>query len=183
MQQDYRLNEMAAKNVVAYLAEEQAATGILPTDQTIVIQRFRDEIGDWRLVLLSPLGARVHAPWAMAITQMLRTCFDLEVDVIWADDGIAFRFPDADRAPDAGDLALDPNDVEDLVVEYLGGSALFSGSFPRSFGSRPFAPPAAARRPDSLVAAAPTGRRLAGGGKRLWFISDSPRNLSGGLTG
>ena len=129
LQQDYRLNEMAAKNLVAYLAEELAATGTLPTDQTIVIQRFRDEIGDWRLVLLSPLGARVHAPWAMAITQMLRTRLDIDVDVIWADDGIAFRFPDADRAPDAGDLALDPDDVEDLVVEYLGGSALFSARF------------------------------------------------------
>jgi ATP-dependent Lhr-like helicase len=129
LQQNYRLNEMAAKNVVAYLAEEQAATGTLPTDQTIVVQRFRDEIGDWRLVLLSPFGARVHAPWAMALTQMLRTRFDMDVDVIWADDGIAFRFPDADRAPDAGDLALDPDDVEDLVVEYLGGSALFSARF------------------------------------------------------
>ena len=125
----YRLNELAAKNLMAYLAEELAATGILPTDRTIVIQRFRDEIGDWRLVLLSPLGARVHAPWAMALTQMLRTRFDQEVDVIWADDGIAFRFPDADRPPDAGDLALDPDDVEDLVVAYLGGSALFSARF------------------------------------------------------
>ena len=129
LQRDYRLNELAARNLVAYLAEEQAATGTLPTDQTIVVQRFRDEIGDWRLVLLSPFGARVHAPWAMALTQMLRTRFDLEVDVIWADDGIAFRFPDIDRAPDAGDLALDPDEVEDLVVEYLGGSALFSARF------------------------------------------------------
>ncbi len=94
-----------------------------------MFQRFRDEIGDWRLVLLSPLGARVHAPWAMALTQMLRNRSGHEVDVIWADDGIAFRFPDADEPPDAGDLALDPDDVEDLVVEYLGGSALFSARF------------------------------------------------------
>jgi len=126
---DYRLNELAAKNLVAYLAEEREATGLLPTDQTLVVQRFRDEIGDWRLVLLSPLGARVHAPWAMALTQMLRTRLDRDVDVIWADDGIAFRFPDADIPPDAGDLALDPDDVEDLVVEYLGNSALFSARF------------------------------------------------------
>ena len=129
LQTDYRLNDLAAKNLVAYLAEELAATGVLPTDQTIVFQRFRDEIGDWRLVLLSPLGARVHAPWAMALTQMLRNRSGHEVDVIWADDGIAFRFPDADEPPDAGDLALDPDDVEDLVVEYLGGSALFSARF------------------------------------------------------
>jgi ATP-dependent Lhr-like helicase len=129
LQADYRLDELAAKNLVAYLAEERAATGVLPTDRTIVVQRFRDEIGDWRLVLLSPLGARVHAPWAMALTQMLRTRFDQDVDVIWADDGIAFRFPDADAAPGAGDLALDPDDVENLVVEYLGSSALFSARF------------------------------------------------------
>jgi len=129
LQKDYRLNELAAKNLVGYLAEEHAATGILPTDRTMVVQRFRDEIGDWRLVLLSPFGARVHAPWAMAITQMLRTRFDQDVDVIWADDGIAFRFPDADTAPNAADLALDPDYVEDLVVEYLGGSALFSARF------------------------------------------------------
>lgn len=129
LQRDYRLNDLAAQNLVAYLAEERAATGILPTDRTIVVQRFRDEIGDWRLVLLSPFGARAHAPWAMALTQMLRTRFDHEVDVIWADDGIAFRFPDAEVAPGIGDLTLDPDDVEELVVEYLGNSALFSARF------------------------------------------------------
>ena len=129
LEKDYRLNDLAAKNLVAYLAEERAATGVLPTDRTIVVQRFRDEIGDWRLVLLSPFGARAHAPWAMALTQMLRTRFDFDVDVIWADDGIAFRFPDADSAPGIGDLALDPDDVEELVVDYLGNSALFSARF------------------------------------------------------
>ncbi len=129
LQEDYRLNDLAAKNLIAYLAEERAATGVLPTDRTIVVQRFRDEIGDWRLVLLSPFGARAHAPWAMALTQMLRTRFDFDVDVIWADDGIAFRFPDADAAPGIGDLTLDPDDVEELVVEYLGSSALFSARF------------------------------------------------------
>jgi ATP-dependent Lhr-like helicase len=125
----YRLNELAARNLVDYLAEEHAATGTLPTDRTIVVQRFRDEIGDWRLVVLSPFGARVHAPWAMALTQMFKTQSDVEVDVIWADDGIAFRFPDADRAPEAADLTLDPDDVENLVVEHLGTSALFSARF------------------------------------------------------
>ncbi len=127
LQDDYRLDELAAKNLIAYLTEEREATGILPTDRTLVLQRFRDEIGDWRVVLLSPFGARVHAPWAMALTQMLRNRFD--VDVIWADDGIAFRFPDADAAPGIDDLSLDPDEVEDLVVEYLGNSALFSARF------------------------------------------------------
>jgi ATP-dependent Lhr-like helicase len=126
---DYRLNELAALNLVTYLAEEQAATGTLPTDRTIVVQRFRDEIGDWRLVVLSPFGARVHAPWAMALTQMLKAQTDHDVDVIWADDGIAFRFADADLAPGVADLALDPDDVENLVIEHLGTSALFSARF------------------------------------------------------
>ena len=102
---------------MAYLAEEQNATGTLPTDQTLVVQRFRDEIGDWRVVLLSPFGAQIHAPWGMATTQMLRTRHDIDVDVIWADDGIAFRFPDADAAPDVADLSVDPDEVEDLVVD------------------------------------------------------------------
>ena len=74
---------------MAYLEDERAATGVLPTDQTIVVQRFRDEIGDWRLVLLSPLGSKVHAPWAMALRHRFRERYGSDVDAIWSDDGIA----------------------------------------------------------------------------------------------
>src|SRR5690606_11337121 len=70
---EYGLDRLAASNLVAYLEEERAATGYLPDEKTLVIERFRDEIGDWRIVILSPLGARVHAPWAMALTQKLRS--------------------------------------------------------------------------------------------------------------
>ncbi|HEY5578346.1 MAG TPA: helicase-related protein, partial [Acidimicrobiia bacterium] len=125
----YRLDQMAARNLIGYLAEEKAATGAIPTDRMVVVERFRDEIGDWRLVMLSPFGARVHAPWAMALTHRFRGRYGHDVNVIWADDGIAFRFPDADQAPSAADLHIDPEEVEELVVEQLGDTALFASRF------------------------------------------------------
>jgi ATP-dependent Lhr-like helicase len=129
LQDRYRLDPLAARNLVAYLTEELEATGALPTDQTLVVERFRDEIGDWRLVVLSPLGARVHAPWAMALTQRFRSRYGYDVNVIWADDGIVFRFADADTAPTAADLHIEPEDVEQLIVDHLGDTALFAGRF------------------------------------------------------
>ncbi len=128
------LDELAAKNLVAYLEEEREATGVLPTDQTIVVERFRDEIGDWRVVLLSPLGARVHAPWAMALRHQFRETYGSDVDVIWSDDGIAFRFPDSDHPPDAADLILDPEDVEPLLVDHVADTALFAARFREAAG-------------------------------------------------
>ncbi|HZD21821.1 MAG TPA: DEAD/DEAH box helicase [Acidimicrobiia bacterium] len=127
--QDFGLNDFAATNLVAYLSEEREATGVVPTDQTIVVQRFRDEIGDWRVVLLSPLGARVHAPWAMALRHRFRNRYGTDVDVIWSDDGIAFRFADSDEPPDADDLLVEPEDVEALLVEQLADTALFAARF------------------------------------------------------
>ena len=128
----YHLDDFAARNLVAYLDEEREATGVLPSDQTLVVERFRDEIGDWRVVLLSPLGARVHAPWAMALQHRLRTRYGVDVDVIWSDDGIAFRFPDNDDPPDIGDLSLEPEDVEQLLLEHLSDTALFAARFRES---------------------------------------------------
>jgi ATP-dependent Lhr-like helicase len=127
---DYGLDTLAARNLLAYLEDELEATGILPTDETLVIERFRDEIGDWRVVILSPLGAKVHAPWAMALTQKLRS--KTEVDVIWTDDGIAFRFPDSDRPP--ADLGLEPEEVEGLLLEHLADTALFGARFREAAG-------------------------------------------------
>ena len=130
----FRLDELAATNLVAYLEEEREASGALPTDQTLVVQRFRDEIGDWRVVLLSPLGAKVHAPWAMAATQKLRDRFGTDVDVIWSDDGIAFRFPDSDEVPSATELLLDPDEIEPLLTEHLADSAMFAARFREAAG-------------------------------------------------
>ncbi|MDH3308553.1 MAG: DEAD/DEAH box helicase, partial [Acidimicrobiia bacterium] len=125
----YHLDEHAVENLLAYLREEQDTVGALPTDRSIVIERFRDEIGDWRLVLLSPFGARVHAPWAMALSRKFAARFGHDPNVIWADDGIAFRFPDVDDPPDPHDLLLDPEEVEALVVDQAVESALFAARF------------------------------------------------------
>ena len=156
---DYGLDELAAGNLIAYLAEERDATGILPTDQTLVVERFRDEIGDWRIVILSPLGARVHAPWAMALTQKLRGSFGPDVDVIWSDDGIALRFPDSEEVPTAADLVLDPDDVEPLLMDNLADSALFAARFREAAGRSLLLP---RRRPGSRTPLWLQRRRAAG---------------------
>ncbi len=131
---DYGLDEYAADNLISYLTEEKEATGVLPSDQTIVVERFQDEIGDWRVVLLSPLGARIHAPWAMALRQRFRGRYGTDVDAIWSDDGIAFRFPDSDDPPAAEDLIIDPEEVEPLLVEHLADTALFAARFREAAG-------------------------------------------------
>ncbi|HEY8167181.1 MAG TPA: DEAD/DEAH box helicase, partial [Candidatus Limnocylindrales bacterium] len=93
LRREHDLDQRAADNLLAYLAEEQAATGTLPTDRTIVLERFRDELGDWRICLLSPFGGRVHAPWALAIEARLRETLGVEVATLWSDDGIVLRLP------------------------------------------------------------------------------------------
>ncbi|MEX2280630.1 MAG: DEAD/DEAH box helicase, partial [Acidimicrobiia bacterium] len=130
----YRLDDWGASNLIAYLEEQAATSGTLPTDQTIVVERFRDEIGDWRVVVLSPLGARVHAPWAMAATQKLRQRYGTDVDVIWSDDGIAFRFGDSDDPPTTAEVIPDPEEVEALLVEHLADTALFGARFREAAG-------------------------------------------------
>jgi ATP-dependent helicase Lhr and Lhr-like helicase len=95
------LDEWATDNLLTYLREQHAATGQVPDDTTIVVERFRDELGDWRVCILSPFGARVHAPWALALAARLRDGLGLEVNSIWSDDGIAIHLPDADTPPPA----------------------------------------------------------------------------------
>ena len=126
---EHDLDRRAAENLVAYLREQQAATRVVPSDQSIVVERFRDEIGDWRLCVLSPFGGRVHAAWGLALTARIRAEQDLEADAIWSDDGIVVHLPDADEAPAADIVLLEPDEVEDLVVSELGGSALFGARF------------------------------------------------------
>lgn len=131
---EFGLNDFAAGNLMAYLAEEKESTGVLPTDQTIVVERFQDEIGDWRIVLLSPLGARIHAPWAMALRHRFRGRYGVDVDAIWSDDGIAFRFADSDDPPNAEDLLLDPDEVKSLLIDHLSDTALFAARFREAAG-------------------------------------------------
>ncbi len=135
LERDYDLDERAARNLLAYLREQQAATRVLPSERTIVVERFRDEIGDWRVCVLSPYGGRVHAAWGLALTARIRERFELEADVISSDDGIVLHLPDLDAdesesLPSAAELVLvEPDDVEPALVAELGGSALFGARF------------------------------------------------------
>ncbi len=121
--------ERAAGNLVAYLEDQAAATGVVPSDRAIVIERFRDEIGDWRLCVLTPFGARVHAPWALALAARLRASSGQEAHAIWGDDGIAVHLPDADEAPSADVALIAPDELEELILGELGGTALFGARF------------------------------------------------------
>jgi ATP-dependent Lhr-like helicase len=102
---------------------------VVPSDETIVVERFRDEIGDWRLCVLSPWGGRVHAAWGLALSAKIRDERELEADAIWSDDGIVVHLPDADEPPPADLVMLEPDELEDLVVSELSGSALFGARF------------------------------------------------------
>jgi len=126
---EYDLDRRAAQNLVAYLREQQVATRVVPSDETIVVERFRDEIGDWRLCVLSPYGGRVHAAWGLALAAKIRAERDLEADAIWSDDGIVVHLPDADVPPPAELVLVEPDEIEDLVVGELAGSALFGSHF------------------------------------------------------
>src|SRR5690349_20896086 len=106
---EYDLDARAANNLVSYLREQQQATRVVPSDETIVVERFRDEIGDWRLCILSPYGGRVHAAWGLALAAKIRAEHDLEADAIWSDDGIVIHLPDADEAPSSDLVLIDPD--------------------------------------------------------------------------
>ncbi|HWC72081.1 MAG TPA: DEAD/DEAH box helicase [Actinomycetota bacterium] len=123
------LDDWAADNLVTYLEEQGEATGSIPDDRTIVVERFRDEIGDWRICILSPFGNRVHAPWGLAIEARLEERFGPGAQVLWGDDGIVIRLPEAvDRVP-VDDLLFDPEQVEAAVVEALPGTTMFASFF------------------------------------------------------
>ncbi|HEX8519292.1 MAG TPA: DEAD/DEAH box helicase [Pseudonocardia sp.] len=129
------LDEWAADNLLAYLHEQRDATRHVPSDRTILVERFRDELGDWRLVVHSPFGAQVNGPWALAIAARMRERRGVEVHASGADDGIVLRLPDAvddsgaEVLPTAEDVLLEPAEVEQIVVAELGGSSLYASRF------------------------------------------------------
>ena len=125
---DYHLDDLAVRNLVVFLREQERHSA-LPTDRTVVVERFRDEIGDWRVCVLTLFGGRVHAPWSMALAARLRDSLGLDVQSLWSDDGIALHFPDADVPPSLADLLVEPQELEDLVVQEVGSTALFGSRF------------------------------------------------------
>src|SRR5688572_29839436 len=126
---EYHLDPKAAQNLLTFLREQAAATGVIPSDRAIVVERFRDEIGDWRVCILTPFGGRVHAPWGMALSARLRDTFGLDAQSIWSDDGIALHLPEADAPPSVADLLIGPDEIEELVVGEVGQTALFGARF------------------------------------------------------
>ncbi len=145
------LDTWAAENVLAYLEEQRRACGHVPDDRTVLVERFRDELGDWRVVIHSPFGAQVHAPWALALGARLAERYGMDAQVMHADDGIVLRLPDADlmgldlldgdpahpgaafdgeQAPvGASDTVFDRGEVAQIVTDQVGGSALFASRF------------------------------------------------------
>jgi len=149
------LDAWAADNLLTYLDEQREATRHVPDDRTIVVERFRDELGDWRVAVHSPFGAKVHAPWALCVAARMRERFGVDVQAMHGDDGIVFRLPDIEFDANAGSkglglelmslIALDPDEVHDLVTGEIGGSALFASRF-RECAARALLLPR--RRPD-----------------------------------
>ncbi|MFI0409745.1 ATP-dependent helicase [Actinomadura sp. 3N508] len=142
------LDEWASANLVSYVNEQREATGHIPDDRTMVVERFRDELGDWRMVVHSPLGARVHAPWALAMAGRLRERYGVDAQAMHADDGIVIRIPDMDEPPGLDLAVFDADDIERVVVDELGGSALFAARF-RECAARSLLLPR--RRPDKRM--------------------------------
>ncbi|WP_253202100.1 DNA glycosylase AlkZ-like family protein [Subtercola sp. PAMC28395] len=130
---DAGLDENAATNLVAFITEQREATGHVPGDTTLVVERFRDELGDWRVILHSPYGMQVHSPWALAIGARIRERFGVDGGVVASDDGIVVRLPDTESDPPGAELfVFDADELEILVTTEVGGSALFASRFRES---------------------------------------------------
>ena len=133
----YPLDALAAKNLSAYVTEQREATGTLPTDRAITVERFRDELGDWRVCILTPFGGRVHAPWALALEARLSDGSGFDIQTMWSDDGIVLRFADFGEEsglPGLDELVPEPEDLDELLLEQLGRSSVFAGLFREAAG-------------------------------------------------
>ncbi len=128
------LDARAAENLLRYLSDQAAAAGVVPDDRTILIERCRDELGDWRICVLTPFGGRIHAPWAMAAVERARAQTGLDVETMWTDDGFVVRFPETEEPPDPQLMLPTSEEVEALVVRQLGGTAMFAAKFREAAG-------------------------------------------------
>ncbi len=128
------LDALAAGNLARYVREQVESTAAVPSDRTIVVERFRDEFGDWRVCILSPFGGRVHAPWSLAIAQDLEARTGVEVQSVWSDDGIVLRFDETGEVPSIDTLFPPPEEIEERVLAQLDRSAVFAASFREAAG-------------------------------------------------
>ncbi|HVZ83320.1 MAG TPA: DEAD/DEAH box helicase [Terracidiphilus sp.] len=131
---EHDLDPNAAENLLEFLADQEQATGVVPDDKTIVIERVRDELGDWRVCVLTPFGSRIHIPWAMAVSARIRAGGGPEVETLWGDDGFVLRFPDTDEPPDPDWFLVESGEAMRLVLRQLGSTALFAGRFREAAG-------------------------------------------------
>jgi ATP-dependent Lhr-like helicase len=131
---EHDLDPGAAENLLRFLADQADATGQVPDDRTIVVERCRDELGDWRVCVLTPFGRRIHIPWAMAVSARIRAAGGPEVETLWGDDGFVLRFPDTDEPPDSDWILVESAEAMQLVLRQLGSTALFAGRFREAAG-------------------------------------------------
>ena len=129
LRRDHDLDGLAAANLVQYLDDQRAVTGVVPDDRTLVVERVRDELGDWRICVLSPFGGQIHAPWSMAAVAKVRDETGLDAEALWTNDGFVLRFPESDLPPDPALLLPSPDEIDELVLRALGGTALFAARF------------------------------------------------------
>ncbi len=126
---EHDLEPVAAENVLRYIADQELAVGVVPDDRNVVIERVRDELGGWRVCVLTPFGSRIHAPWAMAATAKVRAVLGLVVESMWSEDGFVLRFPESDEAPAVDGLLPGAEEAAELVMGQVGATALFAAKF------------------------------------------------------
>ena len=177
LERDYDLDPRAARNLVEFLREQQQATRVIPSDRAIVVERFRDEIGDWRLCVLSPFGGRIHSAWALALSARIRDELGLESDAITSDDGIIIHLPDADEPPGAELVMLEPDEVEEAIVTRTGVERPVRGALPGERGAGAADPACATGQAHAAVAAATEIAVAAGGGEEVRPVPDHPRDV------
>ena len=175
---EHDLDPGAAENLLQFLADQEAATGQVPDDRTIVIERCRDELGDWRVCVLTPFGSRIHIPWAMAVSARIRAAGGPEVETLWGDDGFVLRFPDTDEPPDPDWFLVESAEAMQLVLRQLGSTALFAGRFREAAGRALLLP---RRRADAALAALAVAQALLRSAQRglaLSLVPAAARGLS-----
>ena len=123
-------NDFATDNLWQLISDQKEATGTVPTDTTFIVERFRDELGDWRVILHSPYGLRVHGPLALAVARRLRERYGIDEKPTASDDGIIVRLPDTEDTPPGAELfVFDADEIDPIVTDEVGGSALFASRF------------------------------------------------------